>query len=159
MYMYVHLYIDDLQQGIFLKNIKHCTSKCQKCAPKPHFPHILCRMQGICKCTLGITSVRIPLLIKRDKLYLPGPAHYHQQSEPQGEQQGGGGEGANSKPQRLSHTFASNIKTVLLPNLVIVTVSQSTQRTFYDHIRNNLNSLQMIRFSITNDVGGCDLEI
>ena len=91
MYMYVHLYIDDLQQGIFLKNIKHCTSKCQKCAPKPHFPHILCRMQGICKCTLGITSVRIPLLIKRDKLYLPGPAHYHQQSEPQGEQQGGGG--------------------------------------------------------------------
>ena len=129
MYMYADLYIDDLQQGIFLKTIKHCTSKCQKCAPKPHFPHISYRMQGIYKCTFGITSVRTPLLIKRDKLYQPGHTHYHQPSQPQGEQQGVGeeeGKGANSKPQRLSHTFASTSKRLYSLSSIVTVSLHST---------------------------------
>ena len=93
---------------------------------KPHFPLTSCRMQGIRKCPFGTTSVRTAPLVKRDELYLPGPAHYHQQSQPQGEQQGVGedGKGANSKPQRLSHSFASTSKRLYSPPS-IVTVSQS----------------------------------
>ena len=100
---------------------------------KPHFPLTSCRMQGIRKCPFGTTSVRTAPLVKRDELYLPGPAHYHQQSHPQGEQQGGGedGKGANSKPQRLSHSFASTSKRLYSPPS-IVTVSQSTQHTHHD---------------------------
>ena len=88
-----------------------------------HFLLTSCRMQGIRKCPFGTTSVRTAPLVKRDELYMPGPAHYHQQSQSQGEQGGGEeGKGANSKPQRLSHTFASTSKRLYSPPS-IVTVS------------------------------------
>ena len=139
-----------LTRGNFLKTIKHriCSiENANVCSEllwrkkralyylknKPHFPLTSCRMQGIRKCPFGTTSVRTAPLVKRDELYLPGPAHYHQQSQPQGEQQGGGedGKGANSKPQRLSHSFASTSKRLYSPPS-IVTVSQSTQHTHHD---------------------------
>ena len=95
---------------------------------KPHFPFTSCRMQGIRKCPFGTTSVRTAPLVKRDELYLPGPGHYHQQSQPQGEQQGGGeeGKGANSKPQRLSHTFASTSKRLYSPPSIVTVGLHST---------------------------------
>ena len=118
---------------------KHCQKLCNTCyciprQEKAHFPLTSCRMQGIRKCPFGTTSVRTAPLVKRDELYMPGPGHYHQQSQPQGEQGGGeGGKGANSKPQRLSHTFASTSKRLYSPPSIVTVSLHNTHLIINDH--------------------------